>query len=198
MTAKEVGVGNLKVTVTGVGSATIPIEVYKLPIFNGYAEKNEYVYTGSPITPQVIHVDSYDYIQLVEGEDFAVSYKNNIKCGKSFFIISPLKDTISGNTDSYFIIIPAKSKITKMTPGKGSLKVKLRNQKISGVTGYQISYCVNGSDAWQDVFTKKPARTIKKLKKGKTYQIKARAYVKISKVKYYGEWSEVGLSKKIK
>jgi large subunit ribosomal protein L4 len=41
-------------------------------------------------------------------------------------------------------------------------------------------------------------KTIKKLKKGKQYQIRVRAYKSVSGSKYYGAWSKVKTTKKVK
>ena len=46
--------------------------------------------------------------------------------------------------------------------------------------------------------TKAKTKTIKKLKKGKQYQIKVRAYKSVSGTKYYGAWSKVKTTKKVK
>ena len=46
--------------------------------------------------------------------------------------------------------------------------------------------------------TKNKTKTIKKLKKGKQYQIRVRAYKSVSGSKYYGAWSKVKTTKKVK
>lgn len=45
---------------------------------------------------------------------------------------------------------------------------------------------------------KKIKVTVKKLKKGKKYQFRVRSYVKVDGQKYYGKWSKVKTSKKVK
>ena len=57
---------------------------------------------------------------------------------------------------------------------------------------YKIT--VKGKDNYTGTLTK----TIKKLKKGKVYQIKVRAYKKVNGVTYYGAWSKVKTTKKVK
>ncbi len=98
------------------------------------------------------------------------------------------------------------SKVSK--PGKVTgLKVKNKKKKKmivswnwkTSVAGFQIQY------AWNKKFTKKKKskmvgkwtskKTITKLKKGKTYYVRVRAYKKSSGKKIYGKWSKI---KKIK
>ena len=89
-------------------------------------------------------------------------------------------------------------KTPKLTSAKkkasGKMTVKWKSQKK--VTGYQIKY-VTGSKK-KTVTVKgaaKAAKTISKLKNGKTYKVSIRAYKKVSGKKYYSEWSSV---KKVK
>jgi len=100
--------------------------------------------------------------------------------------------------DGYFVIYPAKAKVAGLTPGSKSLKVKAKDQKASVLTGYQISYRANGTKKRKAVDSKKNKKTIRKLKKGKKYQVRVRGYVKVDGEKYYGKWSAVKTSKKIK
>lgn len=94
------------------------------------------------------------------------------------------------------------SKVTKLTSKKKSLKVKVK--KAKGVSSskkaykYQIAYKKKGSSKWKKVKIKSTTKTIKKLKKGKKYQVKVRSLKKQNGKYCYGEWSSVKTSKKIK
>ncbi|MDD7209848.1 MAG: C69 family dipeptidase, partial [Lachnospiraceae bacterium] len=71
-------------------------------------------------------------------------------------------------------------------------KVKVKLHKISGVKGYEIAYSTSvnfGKKKTKIVKTSVAVKTIKKLKKGKTYYVKARAYKMNGKTKVYGKWS---------
>ena len=69
----------------------------------------------------------------------------------------------------------------------------------SGVSGFQIKYARNRK------FTKKKKsknvgkyvqdKTIRGLKKGKTYFVRIRAYKKVSGKKIYGKWSKIKKAK---
>lgn len=68
----------------------------------------------------------------------------------------------------------------------------------TGGSKYQIKYRIKGKKKWKTKTTKKIKIVLKKLKKGKKYQIKARAFRKVGKKKYYGKWSKVKVTKKIR
>lgn len=88
--------------------------------------------------------------------------------------------------------------------GKGSIKsaknikrckIKLKLNKVAGAKGYQIRYATNKRFKKAVIRNSKLSYTIGKLKKGKTYYVKARAYIKSGKNKVYGKWSK---AKKVK
>ena len=88
--------------------------------------------------------------------------------------------------------------------GKGSIKwaknvkrcrIKLKLNKVAGAKGYQIRYATNKKFKKAVIRNSKLSYTIGKLKKGKTYYVKARAYIKSGKNKVYGKWSK---AKKVK
>lgn len=85
----------------------------------------------------------------------------------------------------------------KVTNTKGKNLV-VKYSKVSGAKGYQITYATNSkfTKGKKVVNTTKRTKTIQKLKKGKTYYVRVRAYKKDSTGrKVYGEYSTV---KKIK
>lgn len=88
--------------------------------------------------------------------------------------------------------------------GKGSIKwaknikrckIKLKLNKVAGAKGYQIRYATNKKFKKAVIRNSRLSYTIRKLKKGKTYYVEARAYVKSGKNKVYGKWSK---AKKVK
>lgn len=88
--------------------------------------------------------------------------------------------------------------------GKGSIKwaknikrckIKLKLNKVAGAKGYQIRYATNKKFKKAVIRNSRLSYTIKKLKKGKTYYVEVRAYVKSGKNKVYGKWSK---AKKVK
>ena len=76
----------------------------------------------------------------------------------------------------------------------GKKKLTVSWKKDSKVDGYQIQYSTNNKfkKAATVTCSKKTAKTtIKRLKKGKKYYVRIRAYKKIGNKKYYGAWSKV-------
>lgn len=79
----------------------------------------------------------------------------------------------------------------KSVKNSGSKKVKVTLKKVSGAKGYEISYGQNKKlKKAKKITTSKTTYTIKKLKKGKTYYVRVRAYKYDStKRKVYGKYS---------
>ncbi len=76
-------------------------------------------------------------------------------------------------------------------------KLSVKIKKLSGVKGYEISYAANKKfKSAKKKITSKTTITLTKLKKGKTYHVRVRAYKLDSKgKKVYGKWSNI---KKVK
>ena len=85
-------------------------------------------------------------------------------------------------------VVSTKPKIAKLTPKKKSLSVKFA-KKPSGYYGkaYQVAYRVKGTKKWKTITTGKQIKTLKSLKKGKKYQVRVRAYKKVSKKTYFSK-----------
>ena len=91
----------------------------------------------------------------------------------------------------------AKVSITSAKNSKGK-KIVLKSKKVSGAKGYEISYSTDKKfkKAVTKKNTTKTSYTISKLKKGKTYYVRIRAYkVDSTGKKVYGKYSSV---KKVK
>jgi len=93
---------------------------------------------------------------------------------------------------------PAKVTIKSLKPA-GSGKITVKWKKVSGAEGYQITYGI-GSKFSQKKSVQAAgsslSKTVKGLKKGKTYYVKVRAYKKdVKGNKVYGDYSAV---KKVK
>ena len=78
----------------------------------------------------------------------------------------------------------------------GTAKLTVTASKAASTykaTGYQIGYRISGG-SWTYVkldSTTAKSKAISKLKSGKTYQVRIRAYKTVSSVDYYGAWSAV-------
>lgn len=108
--------------------------------------------------------------------------------------------TPSGTTETTATVKNPAKVIAKSIKNLNGKKVKLTWKKLSGVSGYEITYATNKkfTKNKKTVKVKKAAATstiIKKLKKKKTYYFKIRAYKTTNGQKKYGAWSKV---KKVK
>lgn len=146
--------------------------------------------TGKALKPKVKAV--HGKTAMAADTDYKVTYKNNVNAGKASVIITgngSYKDSVT----KHFIITPAKGAIRKMTAKKKSIKITAAAQK--NVTAYQFAYKQKGKKKWIIKSSKTRTKTISKLKKNKTYNVKTRTSKKIDGKTYYGAWSAV---KKIK
>lgn len=86
-----------------------------------------------------------------------------------------------------------KAKITKIKI-KSPKKISVKLKKIKGVSGYQIKISTTNKfkgKATKTYSSKKNIVSIKKLKIGNRYFVKARGYKFSDGVKYYGKWSKI-------
>ena len=82
-----------------------------------------------------------------------------------------------------------KASIKKLKAGSKSFKVKWK--KVSGASGYKVSYKLGKKTKNKTVKSgKKVSLKVKKLTSGKTYTVKVRAWKKVNGKKYYGKWSK--------
>ena len=92
----------------------------------------------------------------------------------------------------------AKAKLIKVKRGKK--KATLKFKKVVGANGYQIYYKDTKAKKAKKKLVKASSKstiskTVKKLKKGRTYTFKVRAYRTVNGKKVYGAWSNI---KKVK
>ena len=82
-----------------------------------------------------------------------------------------------------------KASIKKLKASSKSFKVKWK--KVSGASGYKVSYKLGKKTKNKTVKSgKKVSLKVKKLTSGKTYTVKVRAWKKVNGKKYYGKWSK--------
>lgn len=179
--------GTAKVTITGkgnyTGTASKDFTIAKANIKNATVTgvANRY-FTGKKRTQTDLKVTIAG--KTVNKANYSVTYKNNKNVGKATLTITG-KDNYTGTVTKNFVIKPRKVSNVKVT--KGKKRVTVRYKKQDGAR-YQIYYKTAGSK-YKTVKTTAVKRTIKKLKSGKRYTIKVRAYKKIGNKTYYGKYS---------
>ncbi|WP_028510321.1 leucine-rich repeat domain-containing protein [Ruminococcus sp. NK3A76] len=151
-------------------------------------------YTGKAITQKpVVKLGSKT---LKSGTDYTVSYKNNKAMGTATVTITG-KGAYTGTAKATFKINPKKTTLKSVTSPK-TKQLKATYSKVSGVTGYQITYSTSSKftkATTKSVNASGTSKTISKLTKGKTYYVKVRSYKTVSGTKYYSGYSAV---KKVK
>lgn len=170
----NVNAGTAKVTIIGMGeysgskSASYKIierNVGQCSVTN-IANQN---YTGKKIAPTV--KVSYGGRTLKSGSDYTIVYTNNVKAGRANAIIKGKGNFIGTKTIGYNIVIPKLSSVK----GSGSASaIKISWKKNNTVTGYEIYTSSNRLVARMN--KNKTSYTITKLKSGRTYAYKIRAY----------------------
>ena len=185
--------GKASVIITGVGdysgsiTKTFTIKPISMKSCKASLSQTSYTYNAKAKKPAV--TVTYSGKTLVKGADFTVSYENNKAIGKATVTITG-KGHYSGTIKKTFKILPPTG--TQLTPVAGVKKVTVKYKTVMGDCRYQIAYRIKGTSTWTKVNTTlQTAKTIKKLKSGKTYQFKVRAYKKVDGTTYIGAWSEI-------
>lgn len=92
----------------------------------------------------------------------------------------------------YSVKTPAKVSGVKVKNTSGK-KLNVQWKKVSGASGYELQYATKSNFksglVKKDISSKKTSATYTKMKKGKTYYVRMRAYVKVNGKKVYGSWS---------
>lgn len=198
-TGLQKGVAYLLVDAGRYGMRLIGVPVVK-PTVTGQLEADQVItYTGKDLRPAV-SCQASDGGTLEEGRDYTLTYKKNRKCGRASVVVTGIGSYEGGETLN-FTIAPARAKIRSLkSAGKssgGKVTVRLKNQKKSGLTGYQIQYRIKGTKAWKTktMRASKTVMILKGLKKGKKYQVRACGYVKTQDGTFCGSWSKPGTVK---
>ena len=158
-----------------------------------------YTYNGKVRKPTVKVTDAKG--KVIAATNYTVTYAKGCKTAGKYTAKVTFKKggNYTGTKTLSFTINPKKAVISKAVPGKKQIKVTM-STKVSATGGstYQIKYRVKGASKWKTVTTTSKTRTIKNLKKGKVYQVKVRAYKKVNGKTYYGKWSKITTTKKVK
>ena len=158
------------------------------------------VYSGKDQRPSV--TVKYDGEKLKAGQDYTVKGSRK-SVGKGTVTITG-KGSFTGTKKLTFKVIPKGTKITDLKASKKAFTVKWKKQssKMSKnrIGYYQIQYARNSKfTSGKKTVTvkgyKATSKKIKGLKKGKTYYVRVRTYMKVDGKKYYSKWSA---AKKVK
>jgi uncharacterized repeat protein (TIGR02543 family) len=94
---------------------------------------------------------------------------------------------------------PKKLSAPKATAGKKQIKITWKKSATKGISGYEVQYRIVGKEwATKKVSANATSLTIKKLKPGKSYEVRVRAVKKSGGKTAYGSWSKAVKSGKVK
>lgn len=202
----NVEVGEATVTINGIGSCdgamteTFTIKRGRLSDCRVILPQDEYTYEGNEILPKV-KVMNEKNIALAEEKDYTVNYEDNNGPGTGKIILSGIGN-YEGDVEATFDIVELPP-----TPTNLATDIKVGNvkrikvlrklskatvtwKKVEGAKGYQICYSASKKfTSKKQITVKKNKVLLKKLKSGKTYFLKVRAYKVNGKKKVYGKWS---------
>ncbi len=147
-----------------------------------------YTYDGKVKKPTVTVKDSKGKV-LKKDIDYTVTYASGRKA------VGEYKVTVKGIGNYNFTKIltfkinPAATKIVSAA-NVSTKSIKVKWNKVTGVTGYQVMYKVGSTEKTVKVAKASTvSKTISKLKKGKIYKVKVRTYKTVSGKNYYSAWS---------
>lgn len=146
-------------------------------------------YTGKALKPApVVKLDGET---LKKGTDYTVSYKKNTDIGTATLTVKG-KGNYTGTAKATFKINPKAVTLTKLTAGTKQLTAQWK--KGAGDAGYQLQYSLKKDfSAKTTVTITKNAtvkKVVKKLKSGKKYYVRLRAYKKAGGKAYVSAWSK--------
>ena len=154
--------------------------------------KKTFVYKDGGVEPEV-------KVAGLDPSAYRVIYDGSYWVGTARVTIEAKGKDYKGSIVRYYTINPKKAVISSVSPAKRKMTVKAKTKVgKTGGSHYQIRYRMKGTKKWKTLKTAKQTVTIKNLKKGKRYQVQIRAYEKTGGKTYYGAWSKVKTSKKIK
>jgi len=155
-----------------------------------------YTYNGKIKQPSVTVKDSAG--KTISSKYYTVKYASGRKNVGKYKVTVTFKGNYSGTKTLYFTINPAKTTVSKLTPGKKSIKVYI-TKKTSQVTGYQIQYSTSKTFKSYKTKTitsyKTTSATLKSLSAKKTYYVRVRTYKTVNGTKYYSGWSSYKYTK---
>ena len=149
-------------------------------------DKSNARYTGKPLTKNVnIYAEN---TKLVEGIDYDVEFKNNVKTGKAKIIIKG-KGNYSGEITDYFYIVPKKAYIRKVLFSSNFKKATIQWDRDKQASGYVIYMATKKDGEYKKVKKIKKNKiteyTVKKLNPDKMYYFKICSYKTIEGKNYY-------------
>ena len=140
---------------------------------------------------------SYKCVKTVKGDENTNYKDGKLTTGKTYYYqVRPYLGKKEGAASKVVSAkpVPAKAAISSVK-NSASKTAKITWEKVSGASGYEIYRATSKNGQYKKVTTIKKGGTVSykntKLKKGKTYYYKVRAYRTVNGKKVYGAYSSV-------
>ena len=160
-------------------------------------------YSTKSETVQLVKQAEYEKAGLTytsNKEDIKVSSKGKVTIPKKWSgtvtitIKSKATKNYAAETVKVKIYVPTATTLSSVKKASAT-SLKVTWKKSSVATGYQLQYATDSkfSNKKSVTISKQTTlnKTIKSLKKGKTYYVRVRSYKTVNGTKYYGKWSSV-------
>lgn len=174
-------------TIKVINASLIPNEIKDI---NDLTIKlaSQKTYTGKKVKPTIKIRDGR--YKLKKDVDFKLTYKKNKNIGKAKVIITGI-GVYKGKVTKYFNIVPGKTRIATVSNYFNG-EVTLKAKKLNGGVKYEFFYSTKKKGKYKKLGkSDTPTLVTHKLKNGKKYFFKVRAFKKVKKKKYVGKFSKI-------
>ena len=198
------------ITIKGIGTVSTHVSTWTRAFlyidfpFNGTGDVRVFPYTGSEVKPCTGVSGPIEVEPFIEGEDFELTYRDNIKCGLAKVDAKPMGDNVSPASfgKETFVIVPAKPVIKNAKADGSKLVVEVEDQSESNPSGYRLQYRVKGETEWQETLSKgtSPIVIAYGVDAGRTYEVRVSGYTEIPmdrEDRWYGDLINYGEASEI-
>lgn len=151
--------------------------------------KYSYVYSGRRYIPKATVI--IDDKVLTRGKDYKVYYSSNRNTGFGVVMVAGI-GKYKGSKDVNFVILPDKTYLKPLK--RGRRRMIIRWSKVKGADGYTVYFRKAGEKRYKALKTVKGNKyrfVHRRLKKGRRYFYRVRAFFKDSQHRYYGALSNL-------
>ena len=146
-------------------------------------EKEAYIYNGKTQEPNVIVEDSKG--ETISSSNYTLKYSSSsIQSVGQYSVQITFKGDYSGSEILNFTIVPKNPTSVKAVL-YGCDDVKVSWSKVSGATGYKVSYKKSTDSSWSSKSTTDTSVKLADLSDGAKYKIKVVSYKTVSEDEYY-------------
>lgn len=140
-------------------------------------------YNGKAHTPTVVAY--HDGRRLVENKDYTVRYEDNTYPGRASAFVRGMGYYVGERELRFSVLAPAMTGLNATAVNQTA--ITLNWARTPNVTGYRITYKLNGVQKSVSVLDPKQTITISGLESGTLYEFTAQPYINANGTTYYGQ-----------